>query len=135
VFSSLNETPADKKKPATSNKSAGRSLVGSSGPATCSTSNEAPQPARAPLQRLPQNLKEQLQFQQRAESSPSKRNGGSAGGGGVPSGKPHLQQVLRSNSSKWMRPKGSTPEKKDMKSLLERQLGTMRYRIAAQAHL
>ena len=78
---------------------------------------------RPPLQRLPQNLKDQIQCQ---NDSPSKDEE-SICISGKRAPKRQLQQVLRSNSSRWMRPKGTTPEKKDMKSILERQLGTMRW--------
>ena len=42
-------------------------------------------------------------------------------------GKVQLKDLKRSDSSKWMRPKGQSPEKKDMKSHLEKSLGNMRY--------
>lgn len=41
-------------------------------------------------------------------------------------GKVLLKDLKRSDSSKWMRPRGQTPEKKDMKSHLEKSLGNMR---------
>jgi hypothetical protein len=92
--------------------------------------------SRKPLQLLPKSLVHQIQLQknnqdniQRGGAS-SDEKGGDANNNNnnklfVP-GRVTLKDMKRSDSSKWMRPKGQSPEKRDMKSHLEKSLGNMR---------
>lgn len=110
-----------------------------------SLSQSAVKRARKPLQLLPQSLVEQIRLQK--SNTEDGHAGGSEGGhhasadkenpagGSTSTSKPavfvpgmvKLKDLQRSDSSKWMRPKGQSPERGDMKSHLEKSLGNMRH--------
>ena len=83
-------------------------------------------PSRKPLQILPKSLVDQIQLQKSNSDNIPDSNDNRDVPKPVVSGRVMLKDVKRSDSSKWMRPKGDSPEKQDMKSHLEKSLGNMR---------
>jgi hypothetical protein len=98
--------------------------------------------SRKPLQLLPKSLVDQIRLQKsniegsessgNSQISSDKENCTGSKPVFVP-GMVKLKDLQRSDSSKWMRPKGQSPEKKDMKSHLEKSLGNMRHFLEADA--
>lgn len=106
--------------------------------------------ARRPLRQLPQSLVEQIRLQKsNTEGSPGQQQNGTnsdkenATGNQKQSsnskaavfvpGMVTLKALARSDSSRWMRPRGLSPEKADMKSHLEKSLGHMRHFLKEEA--
>jgi len=97
--------------------------------------------SRKPLQLLPKSLVDQIRLQKsNTESSDSSSRQVSSDKENLPIGKAmvvpgkvKLKDLQRSDSSRWMRPKGQSPEKKDMKSHLEKSLGNMRHFLETEA--
>ena len=85
----------------------------------------APQSRRSALQSMPMKLKEEILLRPVKQDATSKP---------VSQGKATIVSASNSNNkfddraSRWMRPKGSTPDKVDMKTILEKRIGEMRYR-------
>jgi serine/threonine-protein kinase TTK/MPS1 len=80
--------------------------------------------SRQPLHRLPLNLEKEERHQL---SEQNVRNATTTlDPQDFKNGRLKLRESVTSSSSKWMKPKGSSPEKKDLQSILEKQLGVMR---------
>ncbi len=90
-----------------------------SSPACVNNTNHAPVVKSKPLVTLPVGLQEQIQRQSSTSSQSGIGNGDSI----------KSSVLVPKDRSKWVRPKGATPEKCDMRSSLERKMEGIRYVI------